>query len=81
MKAGPAYRFFTYLLELCLGRSSNYPHNVQKLVLVISSSKKRRSRDHFSKDATTGPHIDRCAVSPRAKKYIGGAVPQGNDLD
>jgi hypothetical protein len=69
------------LLELGFSRCSKYAHDMQKLILIVTSSEERKTCDHLGKDTAAGPDIDGSAVSARAKKNVGGSIPECDNLE
>lgn len=59
---------------------TNDTHDVEELILVVSTTEERNATDHLSEDATTGPHINRGAIRPGSQKNVWGTVPQSHNL-
>lgn len=79
-KTEDTYRFADDLADDTIVRCADDTHDVEKLILVVPSTKERNARNHLRKDATAGPDVDRGTVGTRAQKNIGGAVPESDNL-
>lgn len=76
----PTYRVGGDLSERTIVGGADDPHDIKKLILIVSASEERHSGDHLSEDTAAGPNVDRGAVSPRTQKDIGCSVPQRHYL-
>jgi hypothetical protein len=68
-------RIGCYLPQSSVVRRTNDSHDVQQLVLIISSTKQRNTGYHLGKYTATGPYIDGCTVCARTEEYVGGSIP------
>ena len=78
--SGETHRISGNLPQSPIIWGTNYPHDVEQLILVIPSPEEGDARDHLCKDTATRPDIDGGAVRSRAKEDVGSAIPQRDDL-
>ena len=93
---GATHRVHLDLGERVLAGCPHDLHDLDELVVVVSTSEQRVPSDHFCKavcsaascqrtiegysHATDTPNVDACAISPRSQQDIRRSVPQRDDL-
>eukprot|EP01139_Manchomonas_bermudensis_P006700 Amastigsp_a177868_6.p3 type:complete len:150 gc:universal Amastigsp_a177868_6:966-517(-) len=63
-----------------LSRCSQDSEHSKELVDVRLAHKQRPHVQHLTKDAASGPNVDRKAVHSRAKEQLGRSIPPSSDL-
>ena len=74
------FAFFRNMLHVVNIRSSQILADELNLIFGVSSRKERFSLQHFSKNASNTPHIDRGGVVISAQKQFRSSVPSSSDI-